>query len=115
MKLRITTLILGVIVALGVFAPLTTAQTKPTLSGTWKLIKSKSKFDGGDAPQDITIKFTEQGDRLQQTLIIQGSDSTRTFDLSYTIDGKEGANQLNDETIKTTARWEGNMLNVSST
>jgi hypothetical protein len=99
------------ILALLVFAaaPLAEAQSKPNVSGTWKMNAAKSKFEKG-GPQNIIIKFDQQGTTLSEALTLTNEGSDRTITFTYTLDGKESAQQLEGQEIKTTAKWEGEAL-----
>jgi|SRR5215213_3969517 len=85
------------------------AQSKPNVSGTWKMNAEKSKFERG-GPQAITIKFDQQGATLRESLKMTNDRGERTIDLVYDLDGKESLQQLDNRPIKTTARWEGESL-----
>jgi hypothetical protein len=70
---------------------------------------AKSHFaDGG--PAGITIKFIQKDSSLLETLTMSGEGAERSFDLKYTTDGKEAINQIEGQSAKTTAAWEGSAL-----
>ena len=86
------------------------AQTK-NFSGTWKMNAAKSKFEGDDAPRAIAVTFEQHGLNLSEVLTIVGSGGEeRKLDLKFTLDGKEGTNQLGEEQIKSTAKMDGDAL-----
>ena|ERR1044071_2740024 len=85
------------------------AQSKPNVSGTWKMNAEKSKFEKG-GPKAITIKFDQQGSTLNETLTLTNDQGERAVNFTYTLDGKESPQQLEGRQIKTTAKWEGESL-----
>jgi hypothetical protein len=87
----------------------TAAQTKPNVSGTWKMNRAKSTFANG-GPEAITIKFDQQEQKLLETLTITNSGGDRTLNMTYVTDGKPGKNEFGGQEITTIASWEGPML-----
>lgn len=92
--------------------PAAPASAQPkNFSGTWKMNAAKSKFGADDAPQAITVTFGQHGQNLSEVLTIAGSGGEeRKLELKFTLDGKEGTNQLGGEQIKSTAKMEGDAL-----
>jgi hypothetical protein len=87
------------------------AQSSTNVSGTWKMNAEKSKFERG-GPSAITIKFDQQEKTLNETLTLTNERGEQTHNFTYTLDGKESAQQLEGMNIKTTARWEGESLHL---
>jgi hypothetical protein len=87
------------------------AQSGANVSGTWKMNATKSKFERG-GPSAITIKFDQQEKTLNETLTLTNERGEQTHNFTYTLDGKESAQQLEGMNIKTTARWEGESLHL---
>jgi len=87
------------------------AQSKPNVSGTWKMNAAKSKFEG-DGPSAITIKFDDQGSSLRESFTITNGQGERTMSFSYTLDGKESLQELEGQQIKATAKREGESLSI---
>ena len=85
------------------------AQSKPNVSGIWKMNAGKSKFERG-GPKAITIKFDQQGSTLNETLTLTNDQGERAVNFTYTLEGKESLQQLEGRQIKTTAKWEGESL-----
>ena len=90
----------------GLFAQ---AQSRPNLSGTWKMNADKSKFAPG-GPKAIIIKSDHQGSTLRESFTLTDDQGERTVNFTYTLDGKESLQQLEGEHIKATAKWEGESL-----
>jgi flagellin-like hook-associated protein FlgL len=85
------------------------AQTKPNLTGTWKMNLSKSKFEN-NGPSEITIKFDQNDSSFTESLTITENNGEHKADLKYTADGKETTNQIENRPVQTTAKWEGETL-----
>jgi hypothetical protein len=85
------------------------AQSKPSVSGTWKMNAEKSKFERG-GPKAITIKFDQQASTLNESLTLTNDQGDRTVNFTYSLDGKESLQQLEGRQVKTTAKWEGESL-----
>jgi hypothetical protein len=92
-------------------APIAGGQNKTNVSGTWKMNAAKSKFERG-GPSAITIKFDQQASNLRETLTLTNERGEQTHNFTYTLDGKESAQKLESMEIMTTARWEGDSLNL---
>ena len=86
------------------------AQTKPNFTGVWKMNSEKSKFDGADAPNSITLKIEQKGSDITESLAVQDSTGNESVEGKYIIDGKESEVQLGPSTAKGTARWDGDAL-----
>ena len=86
------------------------AQTKPNLSGTWKLNQEKSKFaDGG--PDSLLIKIDHKEPAFAEDwAMTTRSGDHRSFQAKYTTDGKETEQEVMGRTAKTSAKWEGDAL-----
>jgi uncharacterized protein YkuJ len=85
------------------------AQTKPNLTGTWKMNLSKSKFEN-NGPSEITIKFDQSNSSFTESLTVTENNGEHKMDLKYTADGKETTNQFENQPVQTTASWEGETL-----
>ena len=85
------------------------AQGKPNVTGTWKMNAEKSKFERG-GPKNITIKFEQQESTLREALILTNDQGEQTLNFTYTLDGKESEQQIEGQSIKASARWEGSSL-----
>ena len=85
------------------------AQSKPNVTGTWKMNLAKSKFAAG-GPETLTIKFEQKDASLQEWLTIGRPQGERTMELSYKTDGSQNTAQVEGQDIKTMAKWEGDAL-----
>lgn len=86
------------------------AQTKPNFSGDWKLNTAKSNFGQMPAPSTLTQKVAHNDPELKVQTAQSGDFGDFNSDFSFTTDGKECANQMNDFHITSTLKWEGPTL-----
>lgn len=99
--------------ATGTTADAATAESgAKNISGSWTMNAEKSKFDGG-APQAVMVKLDHQGSSLSEVITMTTSNGERSYEMKYTLDGTETENQFGNETAKTTAKWEGDMLMIN--
>ena len=90
------------------------AQTRPNLSGTWKLNVSKSDFGHGPAPEARTDKIVHEDPNLKDTITQSNQQGEITYDMHYTTDGKETTNTIRQNEFKSIAHWEGDQLAIES-
>lgn len=90
-------------------------QSKPDLNGVWKMDPAKSDLGAGPAPESRLDKIRLDGVNLTDTItqkLRHGNEST--YDMVYTLDGKESTNHVRGNLVKSTARWEGDELVIDS-
>src|SRR5260370_11796531 len=96
------------------FVPFTNgAQDKPNFSGTWVLDTEKSDFGDLPIPASQTNIIDHTGPNINLTQTITGesvSDGRASTRRHYSTDGKESSNDLGDQQVKSTTRWDGNRL-----
>src|SRR5262245_61183804 len=91
------------------YAAIAGAQTKPNLSGSWKMNAEKSHFaDGG--PDAILIKIDHKEPSLSEEWTLSTPEGERSFQAKYTTDGKETDQEVMGRTAKTSAKWDGDSL-----
>jgi len=91
------------------------SQTKPDLNGVWKMDPARSDFGSGPVSVSRLDKIGLDGVDLKDTItqkLQRGGEST--YDMLYTIDGKECTNHVRGNLVKSTARWEGVELVIDS-
>jgi hypothetical protein len=95
--------------------PLTTAfaQQKPDFSGTWKLNVAKSDFGALPGPESRTDVITHKDPSLSDSVTSDGPQGKQQYTVNYT-DGKEVVNKIGPREIKSTLKWEGSDLVISS-
>jgi len=107
-KLFLTTILIALPLA-SVFA-----QQKPDFSGTWKLNVTKSDFGPLPAPESRTDVITHKEPSLSNSVTAQTAQGKQEYTVSYTTDGKEVLNKMGPREIKSTMKWDGSNLKVSS-
>ena len=90
-------------------------QTKPNLNGVWKMDPAKSDYSTGPVSESRLDKISIDGTNLKDTITqkVRHRDEN-TYDMIYTLDGKECINHVNGNLVKSTARWEGAELVIDS-
>jgi hypothetical protein len=107
-----TRIVLSLIIAGG----MANSQTKPNLNGVWKMDPARSDFSTGPVSESRLDKITLDGVNFKDTItqkLRRGEENT--YDMIYTIDGKESTNRVRGNLVKSTARWEGDELVIDST
>ena len=101
---------------IGMLAVLATAQAnaKPNFSGEWKLNASKSEFGPMPAPTSRVDKITHADPDLKVKTTQSGQNGDMSFEFTYSTDGKETTNELRGNATKSTAKWEGDTLVIST-
>src|SRR5262245_42715257 len=102
-------LMIAAFVCLG--ALIAAAQTKPNLSGSWKLNREKSKFAGG-GPDNLSIKIDHKEPTFVEDWSMSTPNGDRSFQAKYTTDGKETEQEVMGHTARTKAKWDGDALVV---
>jgi hypothetical protein len=105
----------GIAFALMLTCGLANGQTKPNLNGVWKMDPARSDFSTGPVSESRLDKINLDGVKLKDTItqkLNRGGEST--YDMIYTIDGKECVNHVRGNLVKATARWEGDELVIDS-
>ncbi len=90
------------------------AQQKTDYSGTWKLNVAKSDFGMLGGPTSRTDVITHKDPSLSDSVTAEGAQGKLAYILSYTTDGKEAVNKIGPREIKSTLKWAGSNLAVSS-
>jgi len=90
------------------------ALAKPNFSGDWKVNVSKSEFGQMPAPSSMTGKITHQDPSLKVAIKQSGERGEFEYEMSYSTDGKETTNEIRDNTMKSTAKWDGDVLVIDT-
>src|SRR5262245_29508667 len=88
------------------------AQTKPNLSGTWKMNLERSKWESLDHIRTVVVKIEHKEPHFSESVTVTSDGGENTVEGNYTTDGKETVVQLSSGTLKATAKWEGEALLV---
>lgn len=97
------------------FAGLMLGQTTADLNGVWKMDPAKSDFGSGPVSESRLDKIHVEGLKLKDTIsqkLRHGPDNT--YDMIYTLDGKECKNHVRGNLVESTAHWEKDELVIDS-
>ena len=102
----------GVLVLL--VAPLS-ARGHHELNGTWKLIPTRGDFAGQPVTEtgSVTINDREHNITVSRNFTYDGANRTNSY--QFTTDGRENSSIRNGKTFKSKAKWEGDVLVVTTT
>jgi hypothetical protein len=104
-----------IMVPLIVTCALAHGQTKPDLNGVWKMDPARSDFGAGPVSESRLDRIGIDGVNLKDTITQKLRRSAEsTYDMLYTIDGKECTNYVGRNLVKSTVRWEGHELAIDS-
>jgi hypothetical protein len=90
------------------------AQQKPDFSGTWKLNVAKSDFGNFPAPTSRTDVVVHKEPSLTDSVSAETTQGKIEYVANYSTDGKETTNKVRDRDTKSTAKWDGNSLQIHS-
>ena len=100
------------LIALSVVSVL--AQQKTDFSGTWKLNVAKSEFGILPPPESRTDVITHKEPVLSDSVTLSGAEGKQQFVAKYTTDGKDAVNMIGPLEVKSTIKWVGNSLAMTS-
>ena len=89
-------------------------QKTPDFSGNWKLNVSKSDFGVLGAPTSRTDVITHKEPAITDEVSAEGAQGKQQYTIKYTTDGKEVTNQINGRDVKSTLKWDGPSLVITS-
>ena len=90
------------------------SQPKTDFSGTWKLNVAKSDFGPLPGPESRTDVVTHKDPSLSDSVTADGAQGKQQYTVNYTTDGKEALNKIGPREIKSTLKWAGSNLAISS-
>jgi hypothetical protein len=90
------------------------AQAKPNFSGEYKLNTSKSEFGPMPAPANRTDKITHADPNLQVATKQTGQNGEVAFEVKYMTDGSETTNEVRNNAMKSTGKWDGDALVITT-
>jgi hypothetical protein len=91
------------------------ALAKANFSGDWKLNVSKSEFGQMPAPNSMTQKIAHEDPQLKVAVKSSSERGDFEYEMNYTTDGKECTNEIRGNPMKSTLKWEGDVLVIEST
>lgn len=90
------------------------AQQKTDFSGTWKLNVAKSDFGVLPGPTSRTDVITHKDPSLSDSVTAESAQGKQEYTANYTTDGKEVVNKIGPREVKSTVKWAGSNLVLSS-
>lgn len=87
---------------------------KPNFTGDWKLNVSKSDFGQMPAPDSMTQKVNHEEPNLKVAVKQTGEQGEFGWEANYTTDGIECSNQFGPGTVKSTLKYDGETLVITS-
>jgi len=115
MPSRIVRLSLTAISALILVSATALAMDHHALNGTWRLIPTRSEFNGEPMIQSgtLTIGYRDRNIYISHDYVFDGKNVTVSYQTS--MDGRVNSSIREGQTYKTKAKWEGDELKVTST
>lgn len=95
-------------------AALAFSQAKPNFSGVWKMNPDTSEFGPLPKPEKAIITIEHAEPNIQLTSDTMGPRGQQVAKFKYTTDGKEVTNVNGPVELKSTAKWEADVLVVES-
>jgi hypothetical protein len=86
------------------------AAGHPNFTGEWTVNTTQSNWGQMPAPTRFNQKITHNDPDLKVVTEQSGAFGDFTSDFSFTTDGKECPNQMNDFKMKSTVKWDGDTL-----
>jgi hypothetical protein len=90
------------------------AQSKPNLTGAWKLNVAKSDFGPLPAPDSETDNFMQSDAGIKDLVSANTQQGKQDYTLTYNFDGTETVNSPGGLEIKSKTKWEGPALTITS-
>ena len=83
-------------------------------NGTWRLIPTRSEFNGEPMMQSgtVTIGYRDRNIYISHNYVFDGKNVTVSYQTS--LDGRENSSIRQGKAFKTKAKWEGDELLVTS-
>jgi hypothetical protein len=85
------------------------------LNGTWTLLPERSDFAGQEALQTGTVTINDREGNITVSRDFTYDGANQTVRYSFSIDGQENSTIKNGKTFKTKAKWDRDVLKVTTT
>ena len=95
-------------------AAIAPAADKPNLSGTWKADMAKSDFSPVLAPEGITRTVVHSEPAISFEDLQESAIGKELTTRKYSTDGKEISFESQGAEVKSAAKWDGKILQVTS-
>jgi hypothetical protein len=115
MRRNLRKIFLGSTLGLVLFAASALAANHHSLNGTWTLEPTRSNFDGEPAIQTGSVTINDREHNITVTRSFSYDGENRSFEYSFTTDGRENSSIHQGKTFKSKAKWEGDVLRVTTT
>ncbi len=115
MRRNLRKIFLGSTLGLVLFAACAMAANHHSLNGTWTLEPTRSNFDGEPAIQTGSVTINDREHNITVTRSFNYDGENRSFEYSFTTDGRENSSIHQGKTFKSKAKWEGDVLRVTTT
>jgi hypothetical protein len=89
-------------------------QSKPDLSGTWKLNLQKSDFGPLPPPESRIDVIVQTASRIEDKVTQKAANGPRDMTMVYSTDGSETTNKFLGQDVKSTGKWEGDGFTIQS-
>ena len=103
-------LLSSTIVAMLLVAGAPRAASHPNFTGEWKVNTAQSNFGQMPAPTRLNQKITHNDPDLKVVTDQSSSFGDFTSEFTFTTDGKECPNQMDAFKMKSTVKWDGDIL-----
>jgi hypothetical protein len=114
MRKSVVVLALAILCA-AAMAAITPDEKTPDLSGTWKLDLAKSDFGPIPPPDSQTNVIDHKEPKLKiKSTTKGGMQGDSEAEANYTTDGAESTNKMGPMEVKSTAKWDGKKLVMTS-
>lgn len=90
------------------------AMAKPDFSGSWKMVTEKSDFGPMPVPEKYEQTIAQSENEIKVNMVQTNAQGEQKAELSYNTDGKETINKFRGAPMKSTAKYEGDNLNIVS-
>ncbi len=115
MSTKVRNTYLGVVAILAMFAGSADANSHHDLNGTWKLVKTRSDFAGQPVIETGTVKINDRQRNITVTRSFTFDGQNQSNSYSFTTDGPENSTVRNGKDFKSKAKWDGDVLRVTTT
>ncbi len=88
---------------------------KPNFSGVWKMDPGRSDYGVMEAPQAVTRKIVHEEPNVTMVVNQKSSRGDMTSEFKYATDGKEYVNKTRLGDTRSTLKWDGDTLVLSTT
>ncbi len=98
-----------------ILAALAVASSHHNLDGTWVLVPTQSDFGGHQAIQTGNLTISERQHHIYVSRTFNFSGDFGTASYTFSDDGSENSTIHEGKTIKSKAKWQGDVLQVTTT